>query len=44
MSCLLISGGITPDEFQITEHLTKRAIKAANRLIRHLESTSDPIS
>ena len=30
---------ITADEFQITEHLTKRAIKAANGLIRYLEST-----
>lgn len=29
---------ITSDEFQITEQLTKRAIKAANRLIRDLES------
>ena len=33
---------ITTDEFQITEHLTKRAIKAANGLIRYLESTPDP--
>jgi hypothetical protein len=29
---------ITLDELQISEHLTKRAIKAANRLIRQLES------
>jgi four helix bundle protein len=33
---------ITADEFQITERLTKRAIKAANGLIRYLESTPDP--
>ena len=33
---------ITPDEFQITEHLTKRAIRAANRLIRHLEIHARP--
>jgi four helix bundle protein len=33
---------ITADEFQITEHLTKRAIKAANGLIRYLESTPEP--
>ena len=33
---------ITTDEFQITEHLTKRAIKAANGLIRYLESTPEP--
>ena len=32
---------ITTDEFQITEHLTRRAIKAANGLIRYLESTPD---
>jgi four helix bundle protein len=32
---------ITADEYQITEHLTKRAIKAANGLIRYLESTPD---
>jgi four helix bundle protein len=32
---------ITTDEFQITEHLTKRAIKAANGLIRYLESTPE---
>jgi four helix bundle protein len=35
---------ITADEFEITEHLTRRAIKAANRLIRHLESTPGPTS
>src|SRR5262245_4308532 len=35
-------GLITADEFQITQHLTKRAIKAANGLIRYLESTPDP--
>ncbi len=32
---------ITADEFQITEHLTRRAIKAANGLIKYLESTPD---
>ena len=32
---------ITTDEFQITEHLTKRAIRAANGLIRYLESTPE---
>ena len=32
---------ITADEFQITEQLTKRAIKAAHGLIRYLESTPD---
>ena len=32
---------ITSDEFVITEHLTKRAIKAANGLIRYLEATPD---
>ena len=32
---------ITSDEFQITEELTDRAIKAANRLIRDLESTPE---
>jgi four helix bundle protein len=33
---------ITDDEFLMTEHLTKRALKAANGLIRWLESTPDP--
>jgi len=32
---------ITSDEFVITEHVTKRAIKAANGLIRYLEATPD---
>ncbi|HYB95281.1 MAG TPA: four helix bundle protein [Vicinamibacterales bacterium] len=32
---------ITDDEFLITEHLAKRAIKAAVGLIRYLESTPD---
>jgi four helix bundle protein len=32
---------ITADEFQITEHLTKRAIKAADGLIKYLESIPD---
>ena len=32
---------IAPDELQITEHLTKRALKAATGLIRYLESTPD---
>jgi four helix bundle protein len=32
---------ITTDELQITEHVTKRALKAANGLIRYLESTPD---
>lgn len=35
---------ITADEFQITEHLTDRAIKAANDLIRYLESTPDHLA
>jgi len=34
---------ITLDELQITEHLTKRALRAATRLIRHLESTPDVV-
>jgi four helix bundle protein len=33
---------ITKEEFLMTEHLTKRALKAANGLIRYLESTPDP--
>ena len=33
---------ITFDEWQIAERLTKRAIKAANGLIRSLESTGEP--
>jgi hypothetical protein len=33
---------ITDDEFLLTEHLTKRALKAANGLIRWLESNPDP--
>jgi four helix bundle protein len=32
---------ITDDEFLLAEHLTKRALKAANGLIRYLESTPD---
>ena len=32
---------ITADEFEITEQVTKRAIKAANGLIKYLESTPD---
>lgn len=32
---------ITDDEFLLTEHLVKRALKAANGLIRYLESTPD---
>jgi four helix bundle protein len=35
---------ITADEFQITEHLTARAIKSANSLIRYLESTPDSLA
>jgi len=33
---------ITLDELRITEHLTKRAIKAANGLIRQLEAVDGP--
>jgi four helix bundle protein len=33
---------LTKDEFLMSEHLCKRALKAANGLIRHLESTPDP--
>lgn len=33
---------ITRDEFLMTEHLVKRALKATNGLIRYLESTPDP--
>ena len=33
---------ITQDELLMTEHLIKRAMKAANGLIRYLESTPDP--
>lgn len=33
---------MTDDEFQRAEHLTRRALKAANGLIRYLESTPDP--
>ena len=33
---------ITRDELLMTEHLAKRALKAANGLIRYLESTPDP--
>ena len=33
---------ITKDELLMAEHLTKRALKAANGLIRYLESTPDP--
>ena len=33
---------ITADEFEITEHLTRRAIQAANGLIRFLESSPEP--
>lgn len=33
---------ISDEEFLRAEHLVKRAIKAANGLIRHLESTPDP--
>ena len=33
---------ITNDEFLMAEHLCKRALKAANGLIRYLESTPDP--
>lgn len=33
---------ISDEEFRRAEHLVKRAIKAANGLIRHLESTPDP--
>jgi len=32
---------ITDDEFLLAEHLIKRALKAANGLIRYLESTPD---
>ena len=32
---------ITADEFQITEQVTRRAIKAADGLIEYLESTPD---
>lgn len=33
---------MTRDEFLIAEHTVKRALKAANGLIRYLESTPDP--
>jgi four helix bundle protein len=33
---------ITKEEFQFTEHLIMRALKAANGLIRFLESNPDP--
>ena len=33
---------LTRDEFLMKEHLIKRALKAANGLIRYLESTPDP--
>lgn len=33
---------LTKDEFLLSEHLVKRALKAANGLIRFLESTPDP--
>jgi four helix bundle protein len=33
---------IARDEFLMKEHLVKRALKAANGLIRYLESTPDP--
>ena len=33
---------VTQEEFLFTEHLTKRALKAANGLIRWLESNPDP--
>jgi four helix bundle protein len=33
---------ITLDELQITERLTRRAMKAANRLIRQLEAADGP--
>lgn len=33
---------ITKDELLMAEHLVKRALKAANGLIRYLESTPDP--
>src|SRR5215204_1754225 len=35
---------ITLDELQITGHLTKRALRAANGLIRYLEASPEPIS
>ena len=36
------SGHISIEERQALEHAAKKAIKAANGLIRYLESTSDP--
>jgi hypothetical protein len=33
---------ITKDELLMAEHLAKRALKAANGLIRYLESSPDP--
>ena len=33
---------LTSDEFLMSEHLCKRALKAANGLIRYLECTPDP--
>jgi hypothetical protein len=33
---------MTREEFLLEEHLIKRALKAANGLIRFLESTPDP--
>lgn len=35
---------MTDDEFQRAEHLARRALKAANGLIRYLESTPNPPS
>jgi len=34
-------GYITDEEFAALEHATKKALKAANGLIRYLESTPD---
>jgi four helix bundle protein len=35
---------ITEQEFLVSEHMARRALKAAVGLIRHLESTPDPPS
>ena len=37
-----LSGYLTPKQRQELEHLARKAIKAANGLIRYLDSTPDP--
>jgi four helix bundle protein len=37
-----VSGYVTPKQREELEHLARKAIKAANGLIRYLESTPDP--